>query len=58
MILDFVDTSRQKLAFRGIGTATVSNNPERNAGKIREAVNKIVERFPTTPQSQPIAGNL
>lgn len=45
LILDFVDTKTQKLVFRGIGTGTVSD-PETNAERIREAVEKIVEKFP------------
>jgi hypothetical protein len=56
LVLDFVDTSKQKLAFRGVATATVGS-AEKNAEKIREAVQKIVEKIPTVPQSQPIAGN-
>lgn len=56
LVLDFVDTSNQRLVFRGTGTGTVSNNPERNARKITDAVERIVARFPAT-QSQPIAGN-
>jgi hypothetical protein len=46
LILDFVDTSKQKLVFRGIGTGTVSSSPESNAEKIREAVKKIVAKIP------------
>jgi hypothetical protein len=46
LILDFVDSSKQKLVFRGIGTATVSGDTESNAEKIREAVKKIVAKFP------------
>jgi hypothetical protein len=57
LILDFVDTSNQRLVFRGIGRGTVSDNPNRNAERMTEAVEKIVARFPTAPQSQPIAGN-
>jgi Domain of unknown function (DUF4136) len=56
LILDFVDTSNQRLVFRGTGTGTVSNRPERNSDKIREAVEKIVARFPTTGPG-PIAEN-
>jgi hypothetical protein len=56
LVLDFVDTARKKLAFRGVATATVGSS-ESNAEKIREAVQKIVEKIPTVPQSQPIAGN-
>lgn len=50
LILDFVDTVKQKLAFRGIGTATVSSSTESNAEKIREAVKKIVEKLPSGAQ--------
>jgi len=47
LILDFVDAKTQKLVFRGIGTGTVSD-PQTNAERIREAVEKIVEKFPKT----------
>jgi hypothetical protein len=57
LILDFVDTSTEKLVFRGTGRAAVSGNTERNADRIREAVGKIVARFPA-PQPAPIAGNM
>jgi hypothetical protein len=56
LVLDFVDTARQKLAFRGVGKGTVGS-AQSNAEKIGEAVKKIVEKFPTAPKSQPIAGN-
>jgi hypothetical protein len=56
LVLDFVDTARQKLVFRGVGKGTVGS-AESNAEKIRDAVQKIVEQMPTAPQSQPIAGN-
>ena len=46
LILDFVDAKTQKLVFRGTGTGTVSD-PETNADRIREAVQKIVQQFPT-----------
>jgi hypothetical protein len=55
LILDFVDTSKQKLVFRGTGTGTVSSSVESNAEKIREAVKKIVEKLPA-PQSAPLSG--
>jgi len=46
LMLDFVDAKTQKLVFRGIGTGTVSD-PETNAERIKEAVEKIVQDFPT-----------
>ncbi|MDO8938352.1 MAG: DUF4136 domain-containing protein [Methylicorpusculum sp.] len=45
LILDFVDAKSQKLVFRGIATGTVSD-PEANAERIREAVEKIVQSYP------------
>jgi hypothetical protein len=54
LILDFVDTSNQKLIFRGIGKGTVGS-AENNAEKIREAVEKIVAKLPAS--AQPIAGS-
>jgi Domain of unknown function (DUF4136) len=47
MILDFVDARTKKLVFRGVGKAVVGG-PESNAGKIREAVSKIVAAYPGT----------
>lgn len=57
LILDFVDASRQKLVYRGIGSATVSGDTENNAKKIAKAVEKIVAKFPAS-QPTPLAGNL
>lgn len=45
MVLDFVDTRTKKLVFRGTGQAIVGG-PESNAGKIREAVRKMVAGVP------------
>lgn len=55
LVLDFVDTSNQTLVFRGVGKSTVSNKPDANADKIREAVSKIVASLPAT--AQPVAAN-
>lgn len=45
LILDFVDAHTKKLVYRGVGKAVVGG-PESNAGKIREAVAKIVAAYP------------
>ncbi|MGH7936921.1 MAG: DUF4136 domain-containing protein, partial [Bryobacteraceae bacterium] len=45
LVLDFVDAGTKKLVFRGVGKAVVGG-PESNAGKIREAVDKIVAGYP------------
>ncbi|QPK63572.1 DUF4136 domain-containing protein [Methylomonas sp. LL1] len=50
LILDFVDAKTQKLVFRGVGTGTVSD-PETNADRIKQAVEKIVQGYPS-PVSQ------
>jgi hypothetical protein len=42
-----VDAKTKKLVFRGTGTGTVSD-PQTNAERIREAVEKIVKDFPKT----------
>lgn len=47
LILDFVDAKTQKLVFRGAGTGIISD-PETNAERIREAVEKIMQKFPKT----------
>lgn len=47
LIVDFVDTKTQKLVFRGVATGTLGD-PETNAKKIKEAVEKIVGDFPNT----------
>jgi hypothetical protein len=46
LILDVVDTRTRKLVFRGTGTAVVSGS-ESNAGKIRDAVKKMVAALPS-----------
>jgi len=48
LILDFVDTSNQRLVFRGTGTTTIANI-EDSAKKIDEAAKKIVAEFPASP---------
>jgi len=46
LILDFVDAKSHKLVFRGKGSAVVAG-PDANASKIREAVTRIAEDFPS-----------
>ena len=45
LILDVVNTHTKKLVFRGTGTAVVGG-PNSNAGKIRDAVKKMVAALP------------
>jgi hypothetical protein len=56
LILDFIDTSNQKLVFRGTGTADVGKHAEESAKLIDDAAKKIVAGFPVSPPPA-IAGN-
>jgi hypothetical protein len=57
LILDFVDTSNQRIVFRGTGTADVGKYAEESARMIDEAAKKIVAEFPASPPP-PIVGNM
>ncbi len=46
LVVDLMDPQQQKLVFRGIGTDTLSDKPEKNAKKIQKAVSKIFEKYP------------
>ncbi len=46
LVVDLMDPQQQKLVFRGIGTDTLSDKPEKNAKKIQKAVAKIFEKYP------------
>jgi hypothetical protein len=45
LIIDFVDAKTRKLVFRGIGKGTLGD-PQTNAQRISEAVQKIILEFP------------
>ncbi|MDP2203943.1 MAG: DUF4136 domain-containing protein [Methylicorpusculum sp.] len=49
LILDFVDAKTQKLVFRGIASATVTDSVT-NAARIKEAVQKIMQDYPHPDQ--------
>ena len=51
LILDFVDAKTRKLVFRGIATGTVGD-PQANAAKIKEAVEKILAAYPRPQAGQ------
>lgn len=46
LVVDLMDPKQEKLVFRGIGTDTLSDKPEKNAKKIQKAVTKIFEKYP------------
>jgi hypothetical protein len=53
VVLDFVDTSNQRLVFCGTVRGTASIRPERNAEKVGKAVEKLVAKLPVLPQPRP-----
>jgi hypothetical protein len=55
LVVDFVDTSNQKLVFRGTVRGTASIRPERNAEKMGKAAEKVVAKLPVAPR--PVAAN-
>jgi hypothetical protein len=46
LVVDLMDPKQEKLVFRGIGTDTLSDKPEKNTKKIQKAVTKIFEKYP------------
>ena len=46
LVVDLVDAAENQLVWRGIATATVSNNPKKNRETIRKAVEKMFADFP------------
>jgi hypothetical protein len=45
LVVDLI-TPDNKLVWRGVGSDTVSDNPEKNEKKINEAAKKMFEKFP------------
>jgi hypothetical protein len=46
LVVDMFDPKLKSLIFRGLGTDTLSDKPEKNAKKITKAVTKIFEKYP------------
>ena len=46
LILDMLDAKKGRLLWRGIATATVDPNPQKNQTVIHEAVRKLLDSFP------------
>jgi hypothetical protein len=46
LIVDVTDPRTNQLLWRGQGTATVSDNPEKYANELQKAVNAVVAKFP------------
>jgi len=46
LVLDMYDTHEHKLIWRGTATDTLSNNPDKNTGKVDKAIDKMLAKFP------------
>jgi hypothetical protein len=46
LAVDLYDAKTKKLAWRGVGTDTMSDKPEKNAEKVNKAVDKMFKTYP------------
>jgi hypothetical protein len=46
LVVDILDRESDDLMWRGVGSKTVSDNPQKNEKKINKIVNKMFRRFP------------
>ena len=46
LVLDMVNAERNELLWRAVAVGTVSDNPEKNARKIKKAAAKMFKKFP------------
>ena len=46
VVVDLIESKEKKLVWRGVGTDTVSDNPEKNEKKINNAAKKMFEKYP------------
>ena len=46
LVLDILDANKGRLLWRGIATATIDPNPQKNQTVINKAVRKLLEGFP------------
>jgi Domain of unknown function (DUF4136) len=46
LVVDLYDATTKKMVWRGVATATVSSNPEKNAAKIDKSLAKMFARYP------------
>ena len=51
LVIDFIDVSKSRLVWRGIGTRRLANNPnpDRVTQRVNEAVGEILAAFPPAP---------
>jgi Domain of unknown function (DUF4136) len=46
LIVDIADTQNKKFIWRGTGSDTLSDKPEKNEKKLNKALTKMFEKFP------------
>jgi uncharacterized protein DUF4136 len=46
VVVDLIESKEKKLVWRGVGSDTVSDNPEKNEKKINNAAKKMFEKYP------------
>lgn len=51
LIVDMFDVKEKKAIWRGIGTDTLSDDPEKNTKKVNKAVEKMFKKYPPKPKS-------
>jgi hypothetical protein len=49
LVVDMVDTHRQKLVFQGTSSQSVSSRPEKNNRKLAKAVSEVFAKYPPQP---------
>jgi Domain of unknown function (DUF4136) len=52
LVVDLYDAHTKKMVWRGVATATASDKPTKNAGKINKVLDKMFEKFPIPTQAQ------
>jgi hypothetical protein len=49
LVVDMVDTHRQKVVFQGTSSQSVSSRPEKNNRKLAKAVSEVFAKYPPQP---------
>lgn len=53
LILDLIESKSKDLVWRGWATAVVGDTPDSQPGKLEEAIEKILARYPPEPEAAP-----
>jgi hypothetical protein len=46
LVISMFDTKTKKLVWRGTATGSLSNNPDKNIGKLNKSLSKLLKVFP------------